>query len=232
MNRAILTRARNETTEHLIRLAARRLFLSEGCSGASYTAIAELSGVSRPLVQRYFPKKELLVEDSVVAIRDASMQICDERLSLEGNPLVRLYLLGQVNIAAYFATEGVRAFMRDVLSSRKLTRLTIAEAFRWTVSHTLPEPPGDEGLPEPDELIMAMGGLYELLYTYLTDGRTPDVAACTQPSVLSFGAAFGIEAPREGLSAHALASSELASLAAQASKILLSEMCQLDSSKK
>ncbi len=211
-----MPKVRNEQTEQAIRSAAWRLFFEKGVDATSYSGLAEVSGVSRPLVQRYVPKKELLVEWCVSEIRRAAVEVCDEAYPQQLDPLSRLYLRGQVNVATYFACEGVQRLMLDVFSSREMTQRTIAEGFRWTVSHTLPDRTELLEADEPDELIMAMGGLYELIYTYLARGKTPDVAAITQPSVEVFGTVFGVPMPADGFSARALDPDELQALASKA----------------
>lgn len=208
-----MPRARNEQTEQAIRSAAWRLFFEKGVDATSYSDLAEVSGVSRPLVQRYVPKKELLVEWCVSEIRRAAVEVCDEAYPQQLDSLSRLYLRGQVNVATYFACEGIQRLMLDVFSSREMTERTIAEGFRWTVSHVLPERPELLEIDEPDELIMATGGLYELIYTYLVRGKSPDVAAITRPSVEVFRTAFDVPTPADGLAAFALGPDELRSLA-------------------
>ena len=172
-----MPKARNQQTEQAIRSAAWRLFFDRGFAATSYTDLAEASGVSRSLVQRYVPKKELLVGWCVAEIRRAATEVCDEAYPQRLGPLERLYLRGQASIAAYFACEGIGRLMLDVLSSRELTHQTIVEGFRWTVEQTLPDRPELHDIDEPDEIVMATGGLYELVYVYLLKGRTPDVAA-------------------------------------------------------
>lgn len=211
-----MPRARNQQTEQAIRSAAWRLFFDRGFAATSYTDLAEASGVSRSLVQRYVPKKELLVGWCVAEIRRAATEVCDEAYPQRLGPLERLYLRGQASIAAYFACEGIGRLMLDVLSSRELTQQTIVEGFRWTVEHTLPDRPELHDIDEPDEIVMATGGLYELVYVYLLKGRTPDVAAVTLPSVQTFGRVFGVPKPAEGLEAYAIAPDELQDLAQQA----------------
>lgn len=215
-----MPRTRNLETERSIRAATWRLFLERGIEATSYTDISRASGISRPLVQRYFPKKELLVKECVAAIRTAAVRTCDEALDMPDDPLTRLYLLGQVNVAEYFHSEGIRRIMLDVFSSRLLTQQTIDDGFLWTVAEILPDRPELARTDEPDELIMATGGLYELLYVYLAKGATPDCSTCTLPSVLVFGDVFGVEPPAGGLARHAIPPAELERLAQRAVSLI------------
>lgn len=208
-----MPRARNEQTERAIQSAAWKLFFEKGFAATSYSDLAACSGISRPLVQRYVPHKNLLVQQCVQEIRTAAVRACDEAYPDTVHPLARLYLRGQVNIATYFACNGIRRFMVDVFSSRELTQQTIVEGFQWTVSETLPDRPELVGAAEPDVMIMAMGGLYELVYIYLVRGAKPDVSACTLPTVMTFSREFGIELPAEGLEAYTIAPDELDRLA-------------------
>ncbi|MBR1828716.1 MAG: hypothetical protein IJ781_04300 [Atopobiaceae bacterium] len=67
---------------------------------------------------------------------------------------------------------------------------------------------------------MAMGGLYEVVYAYLVRGEMPDVASCTLPSVRTFARLNAIQAPPEGLEAHAIANEGLLPLANRAVELV------------
>ena len=123
------------------------------------------------------------------------MEVCDTAYPDAVHPLARLYLRGQVNIAAYFADEGTRRFMTDVFASRELTRQTIVGGFLWTVEQTLPEGAAVRVQDEPDEVLMATGGLYELVYAYLLMGKVPNVPRVTLLSVVTFGQYCSVDAP-------------------------------------
>lgn len=110
--------------------------------------------------------------------------------------------------------------MLDVFSSRQLTQQTVANGFRWTASEVLPDRPEILEAEEPDEIIMATGGLYELIYQYLEQGKTPDVAKCALPSTLVFAHTFGVDVPPEGLEAYAIAPDELMRLAQRAARLI------------
>lgn len=211
-----MPKGRNTETERAIRVATWQLFLEKGVEATSYTDISLCSGIARPLVQRYFPKKELLVQDCVAAIRDSASDICDATFPDKTDPLVRLYLLGQINVAEYFCCDGLRHIMLDVFASRRYTQQTIDDSFRWTIAKILPDRPELARMDEPDDLIMAMGGLYELLYVYLTRGTTPSCPTITLPSVHVFAKTFGVPVPPDGLSQHAIPAHELDRLALQA----------------
>ncbi len=215
-----MPRNRREETDRAIQAAAWRLFRQKGCEAASYTELAQASGVSRPLVQRYYPRKSLLVDACLVSVRDASAEVCDAAYPARVHPLARLYLRGQVNIAAYFADVGTRRFMTDVFASRELTRQTIVDGFMWTVEQTLPEGAAARTQDEPDEVLMATGGLYELVYAYLLADRMPDVPRATMPSVITFGRFCGVDLPEghadfeEMLQSFSIGSATLQDLAA------------------
>ena len=215
-----MPRSRNKETERQICRAAWDLFLEKGVQDTSYTNIAKRSGVTRPLVQRYFPHKELFVSECVDAIRDAAVRVADERFGDELHPLVRLYLRGQVNIAAYFCTEGIRLAMRDVFASRVLTEHLIARNFLWTLDEVMPVRQKIVREDEPDELIMAMGGLYELLFSYLVRGSMPDVPLRILPGILTFSELFDIELPQENIKTYALPEDELLELARRAVELV------------
>jgi len=214
-----MPKSRNVQTEQAIRSAALRLFLQKGYAATSYTDLAEQSGVARTLVQRYYPKKDLLAIGCVVAVREAAVRACDEAFPVEAHPLVRLYLRGQVNVATYSACDGIRKLMTDVLRDRDLTRKAIAEGFEWTMSEALHNATWTTGDELPDEMLMAMGGLYEVVYAYLTRGEVPPVARITLPSVYTFARLHAIQPP-EGLETHAISNQDLLPLANRAVELV------------
>lgn len=208
-----MPKSRNAHTERAIRSAALRLFMQKGYAAASYTDLAAKSGVARTLVQRYYPRKDLLAVGCVAAVREAAVRACDDAFPCATHPLARLYLRGQVNIATYFACDGIRRLMVDVLRDRDLTRKAIIEGFRWTMAEALPSATPAKNEEPPDEMLMAMGGLYEVVYAYLASGKMPPVAECTLPSVRAFARLNDVLLPPEGLEAHAITNENLAPLA-------------------
>ena len=193
-----MAKGRNAATERSVLHAAWDLFCACGVDKTSYTELAERSGVSRPLVQRYFPKKDLLVEECVRRIRQESVAVGDACVAcaMPGtppSPLGLLYARGQVNVAAYFADEGVRRLMCGVFASQSLPQQTIAEGLRWTMHEVLPERVLPDQVDEPDEIIMAMGGMYELIYTYLRKNTELDIPRCIRPSILLLGELYGVD---------------------------------------
>lgn len=215
-----MPKSRNVQTEQAIRLAALQLFLEKGYAATSYTDLAKRSEVARPLVQRYYPQKDLLAVGCVAAVREATARVRDEAFPDVVHPLVRLYLLGQVNVATYSACDGIRRLMVDVLRDRDLTRKTIAEGFRWTMTEALPDAAQMDGEKPPDEILMAMGGLYEVVYAYLKRGEMPPVSACTLPSVRTFARINAIQMPPEGLKPHAVTNENLLPLATRAVELV------------
>ena len=75
-----MPKSRNAQTEQAIRAAALRLFLEKGYSATSYTNLANCSGVTRTLVQRYYPKKDLLAVGYVAAVCEAAVRAHPDEL--------------------------------------------------------------------------------------------------------------------------------------------------------
>lgn len=204
-----MPKARKEQTERAIRSAAWELFFEKGVFNTTYSDLAEVSGISRSLVQRYVPKKELLVEWCAADLRQAAEEVCYEAYPQQISQLARLYLLRQVIVASYFAYAGINRFMLDVFSSRELTLRAVVESFRWAARRTLPERHELLDVDDCDALVVAAGGLFELVYFYLQKGRTPDFATIALPSVRVFGDTVDLPEPREGLETYAITQDEL-----------------------
>ncbi|MDO4538062.1 MAG: hypothetical protein Q4B54_07860 [Coriobacteriales bacterium] len=160
------------------------------------------------------------MERCVRELWNASGRACDEEFPQDLAPLARLYLRGQVSVATYFACEGIRKLMRDVFSDRDLTLKTIEAGFDWTISEVLPGNPKIERGDEPDEFIMVMGGLYELIYVYLTRGDVLDVATCALPCIMVFGRMFEVDVNEDELKAYALDRTQLDRLSHRALELV------------
>ena len=201
-----MPKRRNESVERSVLVAAWDLFMEKGYQGTSYTDIAELSGVSRSLVQYYFPKKDLLALTCGKAIVIASHVVVRTEIHQDLNQVASAYITGQVLLAALFLNKGSQRFLFDIL---RLAHRAFAVSL-------------DQFAAIPDKAMMVAGGLGELAYYYLAQGIMPDVSSLLKPGVLVQASIFGLvdettpQQEQAMLAPYALSNETLAPLAAKA----------------
>lgn len=168
-----MVRPRNDGLRAAIADAAYDLFRDLGYDRTSYTLIAGRCGVTRALVQYHWSKKELLAIEAMTRMLDETI----ERLGLpdkanggesDHNALVAI---GSSFFDRLLSDEGWRRFLLDILSSRELSDQVLVFNARWAFDY-VGHAPRDEAF---DEIVVNMGGFYELLYYKLRHGLTIDV---------------------------------------------------------
>ena len=215
-----MSKRRNVTVERSILAAAWDLFMEKGFQDTSYTDLADRSGVSRSLVQYYYPKKDLLVIACGKAIVIASHLVAHSDLHQEINQVSSAYATGQVLLAALFIHEGTRKFLLDALRDRDITQRLIIQNYQ--LAHRTFSV--DENVQPliPDNVMMMAGGLGELAYSYLMRGETPEISSVLKPSVFLQANVFGLvneATPQEAkaaLAPYALSNEALAPLGVRA----------------
>ena len=182
-----MAKPKNQQTLTAISRAAWRLFVKQGYTKTSYDHVAKESGINKPLVQHYFPKKELLIFGGITNLRTVAAHKAS-RLVGEGNSnsSKRFYVLGQIYIAALTSNNQVKKFLLDILESRSLTSDVIAFDFDWSLSEVSPEQ--DKLLHREsflDTNTANMGAFYELLFYKLRNDQPYVLSDLIKPAVLS-----------------------------------------------
>lgn len=203
------------------------LFLEKGYNGTTYSDIAAACGVSKISVQNNFPLKSMLAAANLERLRFCAAKVEHDEFPAVEDSFTKLYLLGQIYIAALLSREGTRMFFKDILESRLLTEETISNDFRWSLEYAF----GTMEAAKPsdrlrDDLIVAMGGLYELIYFGLAAHEPIDIPKRMQPGLTVFGMQFGVSAKNrnEVFRTYALSDEELRNLGERALELLMREI--------
>ncbi|MGI6032585.1 MAG: TetR/AcrR family transcriptional regulator [Coriobacteriales bacterium] len=158
-----MPRPRNDKLKEQIATESWRQFRAHGYNGTTYSTIAKKCGISRNLVQYHFPKKELLASgfmEHVLAEAQAALGLSDQALF---NDFPSIYEVGCCFFLFLMQKGGYRQFLSDTVSSRELTQDTLAFDLEWALDRL--ELPEDIDLePVRQEVIVSMGGFYELMY--------------------------------------------------------------------
>ena len=150
--------------------------LSRGISGTSYASIAEFCNTSRAVVQDYYPKKDDMVKAFVQwtneTVMEATLPFCD-RLGASNDLALRvghLYLAGSTYFEFMQREEGRKALFAELLRNRDYTEMIIFAVMDRSFAEI-----GREDVAEDpayrNDLIMSIGGFFELFYYHLMQDR-------------------------------------------------------------
>lgn len=171
----------NRTT---IESAAYKLFREIGYKLTSYTAIAEASGVGRPLVQYYFPKKDDLATRFILKVLESITGLVDATGKASPSPQGCIVQLGQVYYAFLLSDEKMRRLAYDLFSSRQVTGKVIETNAAYTIPLLGSAAEDAERLVEAS--VKATGGVYELMFRGLEKGLPLDPAGLAVQNVAAF----------------------------------------------
>ncbi len=171
-----MARPRNEQLKKRIIEVVKEQFYKRGYNETSYRSIAEECGISRALVQYHFPKKESLAEAFMTDILDE----CMDELNLTNSDLIENFeaikSVGVLFFNKLLKNQGSRFFLQDVLQNRDMTENILAFNFEWALSHAIDNfesKTSDVNLRR--NIVLHMGGFYELLYWSLCNNEQMDV---------------------------------------------------------
>ncbi|MGI6216982.1 MAG: TetR/AcrR family transcriptional regulator [Coriobacteriales bacterium] len=180
---------------------ATRLFSKKGYSDTSYSDIARASGITKGLLQYYFPKKEQLatammeevLHNAIDALgfdggdisgggslvgstmaTDEGGHDSEDKTSGNIESFEQLYEIGQVFFEFLLASEGTRRFLQDIVGDMKLVDSVLAFNLTWALDYAEEETRStDDEVVE--SVVFSMGGFYSLLYYCLAHERRFDV---------------------------------------------------------
>lgn len=167
-----------------IEQAAFRLFKENGYKLTSYSLIAEECGLGRPLVQYYFPKKEDLAADFILRVLEEISNVMG--MAPSGARQAQTYLMqfGQTYYAFLLKDESMRRLTYDLLTSRQVTSRVIETNAIYSVPILERDTPEAERNIEAS--IAAVGGVYELMFRWLEQGKQLDPATLSAQNIAAF----------------------------------------------
>lgn len=170
-----MARPKNEELKTKIIAAVERQFLAQGYHATSYRTIAEECGISRTLVQYHFPKKEKLAE----AFMTNMLQKCMVELGISEDDLHGDFGAAKAVGVRYFqklvAEDGSRQFLQDVLENRDMTEDILAFNLDWALTHVGADARKTKDPRLQRNIVLHMGGFYELLYWSLKHDERMDI---------------------------------------------------------
>lgn len=169
-----MARPRNEELFHAIQKEAYRQLISYGYTDTTYQSIATACGVTRAAVQNYYASKPDLALAFFGDLLEVIQTTVRKRHMHEENEFDTMYCIGQSFFAFLLQDNESRKLLLDMATSREITSEVLAFEYAWGIrfiarKRTVPEE------TFRDDVIVSMGGFYELLYNCLKDDRTFDM---------------------------------------------------------
>lgn len=170
-----MARPRNEALYQKIKTEAYHQLMTRGYTDTTYQSIATACGVTRTAVQNYFASKEdlsfLFFGDLLDAIGTA---VKTHDLHQE-NIFDTMFCIGQSLFHFLMRTENGTTLLLDSVSDRQLTSKSILFDYAWGMDFLQQENKMSTDEKLEYDIIVAMGGFYELLYHCLSNGRDFDI---------------------------------------------------------
>ncbi len=157
----------NQKERERILMEAFNIISIKGFVNTSYSDIAKSAGISKSLVQYYFPKKDLII----VSFIEHSLGICKKLLEEDksfhfDNPLDELYAIGYLQ--SYFAIYNpvMKYVASSILKDRDNTIIILEAAASWVLKNVDLVAPDDPVLFQKcrNVLVYVCGGALEYLY--------------------------------------------------------------------
>lgn len=169
-----MARPRNEELYQRIKKTAYLQLVRKGYEETTYQSIATECGVTRTAVQNYFSSKaELALSffgDLLAAVKVA-VQITGMH---QENEFDAMFCIGQSFFELLLQDEGGRRLLLDTSASREITSQVLNFEMDWGREFIASERTVSEE-KWTNDIIVSMGGFYELLYQKLLAGEEIDI---------------------------------------------------------
>lgn len=174
-----MSRSENIELRRKLSAAIWRLLCNKGLDATSYQDIANEAGVSRSLVQHYYPRKMDFAVDFLEGLLEiaATVSSIDAYARKETLTPLDAQRMGCLYYGYLLDENGARAVLFDILKNREFADELMRQHYEWALLNLNPTLPPYERRTE--EVIMTWGGFYELMYASVKQGMTFDVPAKT-----------------------------------------------------
>lgn len=155
------------------------LLMEKGYAKTSYTDIANACDFTRPLVQYYFPKKEMFMQEFIERLIELCNSYLRQHKLNTGYCFVDFYLTGTMYFTFLLQNEAIIPLTKDLVSTRAATEAISSVMAKWVASH---EELQGFGYQEVETaVIVSMGGVYDLVFHHLSKGEPDEI-----PSLLNW----------------------------------------------
>lgn len=169
-----VARPRNEELFQSIKKEAYHQLMSYGYTDTTYQSIASACGVTRAAVQNYYASKPDLALAFFGDLLEVIQKTVIEKHMHEENEFDTMFCIGQSFFAFLLQDNESRKLLLDMATSREITSQVLAFEYAWGLRFIAHERTVSEETFR-DDVIVSMGGYYELLYNCLKDDRAFDM---------------------------------------------------------
>lgn len=170
--------------------SALKLFNEKGYFATSYKDIAEACGITRSVVQHYYPRKDMFLElffdEHLTVVLDRSRELCPPD---SGMPEL-FCMMCLVHFSILITNGEGSQLVQDLLDSRSLTEDITTRKINWLVEK---HPTGLDEQYVKDCLVAAIGGAYEVFSIATKEGRSLSAKYLTELAFLPFAISIGCE---------------------------------------
>lgn len=170
-----MTRSENKELRQKLRTVLWRSLCEKGLDATSYQSIADDAGISRALVQHYYPRKMDFAADFLegALLTAATVLKVEAYVRDEGLSPYDSHRMGCLYYGFLLDEHGARGFLFDILKNRAFADELMRQHYSWALKNLDPTLPSYEDRTEG--AIMAWGGFYELMYASIKLGTPFDV---------------------------------------------------------
>ncbi len=169
-----MARPRNEELYNTIKHTAYTQLMTYGYAETTYQSIASACGVTRTAVQNYYPSKTDLGFAFFSDLLSCTLELVRKKGLHSSNEFDTMFCVGQCFFAFLMRDKESQKLLQDTVCSREISSQVLELEYNWGTNFLSPiYSVSDEKFR--DDIIVSMGGFYELLYAYLKEGRTFDV---------------------------------------------------------
>lgn len=183
-----MPRPKKPEERNRIMTIAFKVISSEGFNKTTFSDIAASSGVTKSLVQYYFPKKEQFLHEFIKKSLSVCADMVDANPDIDkSNPFARFYAIGLTQYSLIMQNENFNKFILEAISDRNITKLVFDIFLDWTIENTdlLPADPSERE-DAINVLQYGIGGAFEYLFNCLDKKIKPDLQFITSLGVYTF----------------------------------------------
>lgn len=170
-----MARTANLELQHKLEASLHKHLCNNGLDGTTYQKISDDVGISKALMQHYYPRKM----DFAIGFLKDIMQAASEVLGIENYAKGALlgyldsYRLSCLYYGFLLDKEGAQSLLFDILKNREYTDELMHLHYEWGLQFV------DSTLPtfeqRPQDVIEVWGGFYELMYFSIKEDFELDI---------------------------------------------------------
>lgn len=180
---------KNSKERERILKKAIELFMQKGYRNTSIQDIADACDIGKSKIQYYYPKKELFISIFLERhLETVSKKYVGNQDGIE-QIIKGLYTVGYFHFDYLLNNKKMTLLTKDIVASRELTESVVHMEAEWAARYLTTSNQNDIA----DSITVAMGGAYELIYKYQSEGKNPSPRYIEDKCLLPFLISIGVD---------------------------------------